>query len=118
MKILKMKYSRNGSGCSQPFISVLFQDKDAATQFANCGKEFIATFFSINDNEGCNVDEESIRVQNVKNFEANWRGDWFAMLLPKAIEAYCKKLNTTEISISAACFPDQYKITTQLLSHE
>lgn len=115
MKILNVKYSRNGSGTPEPFFTVLFEDNKTPKEWEPgiCGNKFIATFKTAGELEV--MDRDSIRVSNLKNFNLNFDGREFGRLLSlQAINEYCTSKNLMEISWSAAAFPDQYKIETKL----
>lgn len=103
MKIISVTFNRNGSSPAQSFICVHF------TYEADYPKEtFIATWISKRDNDGLNVDNDTIRVTNISRPESCYRGDYFSSKLPTAIKEYCEGLGLTEISINAACFPNQF----------
>lgn len=110
MKIINVRYSRNGSGTADGFFKVLFEDNKTPKEYVSgeCGNKFLATFQTCGDIEVMNRD--TIRVVNIKNFELNFDGQHFARLLSlQAINDYCNERKLTEISWCAAAFPSQYK---------
>lgn len=108
IKILKVKYHRNGSGPCEGFFAVLFEEKTVAKEDKEATPQFIATFKTDGEDDK-NIDLESIRVMNVGCFDSKWRGDYFVSPLWTALGAFCKKLKVTKVSWSAAAFPSMYQ---------
>lgn len=108
IEILNTEYHRNGSNVCEGFFAVLFRDKQTPKEWAKgvCGNEFIATFRTSDDSD--KIIWESVRIINVKNFNLNFRGNYFVRSLEDCMEAVCKMKGYTEISFSALAFPGQH----------
>lgn len=109
MKILNVKYARNGSGTAHGFYTVLCEDKATAREWEPgiCGNQFLVTFLGDDKNQ---IDFDSIRVSNIKNFELSFRPEHFERFLSLALTDYCVKNGSTEISWSEACYPRSKKV--------
>lgn len=99
MKIISVTFNRNGSSPAPSFICAVFKYEEDYPK-----ETFIATWEN-KEGEDCEVDNETMRITNITRPDASYRADYFSRKLPKAIKEYCEKLKLSEISISAACFP-------------
>lgn len=110
IKILNVEYHRNGSGVCEGFFAVLFEEKNVPKEWSKgvCGDKFIASF-TMKDKDEKQISWESFRVINTKNFNLNFRGDYFINPLIEALQPYCENLKLWEVSFSAAAFPNHYK---------
>ena len=95
LKILTVKYHRNGSGMCNGFMTVGFQ---YLRSYPN--EQWIATF-EVDDED---MKEETLRINRLADLNDTWRGDYFSYPLTEALAKYCAK-HKLKASWSAAAFP-------------